>query len=99
MRSSDVLNRGLRLALYGRANSPAAIDVIKQQLMQRGDSGQDISRLSRGQFYAVSEALPTLIKIQSPLCLSYHPSSPPDELEVLALAQASRAAIAPSTKE
>jgi len=87
------------IQFYGRANSPAAIDVIKQQLMQRGGNGQDIPRLSRGQFYAVSEALPTSIKIQSPLCLSYHPSSPPDELEVLALAKASREAIASPAEE
>ncbi len=79
---------------YGRSNSPAAIDVIRQQLMQRGGSSQDIAKLAKGQFYAVSEALSTPTKIQTPLCLSYHPSSPPDELEVLALAKASRKAIA-----
>jgi hypothetical protein len=83
---------------YGRSNSPAAIDVIKQQLRQRGESGQDIAKLARGQFYAISETLSTPTKIQSPLCLSYHPSSPPDEIEVLALAQASRQAIASSNR-
>ncbi len=61
--------------------------------MQRGGSGKDIANLERGQFYAVSEALSTPTKIQSPLCLSYHPSSPPDELEVLALGKVSREAI------
>ncbi len=75
---------------YGRTNAPIGIDVIRQQLMQRGGTGQDIANLEKGQFYAVSEALPTPTKIQSPLCLSYHPANPPDELEVLALARASR---------
>ncbi len=75
---------------YGRANSPAAIEVIQEQLRQRGGSGQDIARLERGQFYAVSESLIPPTKILTPLCLSYHPSTPLDELEVLNRAKASR---------
>jgi hypothetical protein len=75
---------------YGRANSPAAIEVIQEQLRQRGGSGQDIARLERGQFYAVSASLIPPTKILTPLCLSYHPSTPLDELEVLNRAKASR---------
>jgi hypothetical protein len=75
---------------YGRANSPAAIDVIQEQLRQRGGSGQDIARLERGQFYAVSESLTTPTKILTPLCLSHHPPTPLDEVEVLNRARASR---------
>lgn len=74
---------------YGRANSPAAIEVIQEQLRQRGGSGQDIARLERGQFYAVSESLTTPTKILTPLCLSHHPSTPLDEVEVLNRARAS----------
>lgn len=75
---------------YGRANSPAAIEVIQEQLRQRGGSGQDISRLERGQFYTVSESLPTPTKILTPLCLSYHPPTPLDEMEVLSRAKVFR---------
>jgi DNA helicase HerA-like ATPase len=75
---------------YGQANSPAAIAVIQEQLRQRGGSGQDIARLDKGQFYAVSEDLTTPTKIVTPLCLSYHPPAPLDELEVLNRAKASR---------
>ncbi|MEL7507176.1 MAG: ATPase, partial [Cyanobacteria bacterium J06554_1] len=75
---------------YGRANSPAAINVIQDQLSQRGGRGQDIAKLPKGQFYAISESLGSPIKIQSPLCLSYHPATPPDEEEVLKRAKASR---------
>ncbi|EKQ66591.1 putative ATPase [Leptolyngbyaceae cyanobacterium JSC-12] len=75
---------------YGRANSPAAIDVIQEQLRQRGGSGQDIARLERGQFYVVSESLTTPTKILTPLCLSHHPPTPLDEVEALNRARASR---------
>jgi ABC-type transporter Mla maintaining outer membrane lipid asymmetry ATPase subunit MlaF len=74
---------------YGRANSPAAIDVIQEQLRQRGGSGQDIARLEKGQFYVVSESLTTPTKILTPLCLSHHPPTPLDEVEVLIRARAS----------
>src|SRR6478735_6429803 len=75
---------------YGRQNSPAAIDTVKEQLSQRGASGNDVAKLPRGVFYAFTEGLPAAIKIQTPLCLSHHPSSPPDESEVLAKAERSR---------
>jgi hypothetical protein len=75
---------------YGRANSPAAIDVIQEQLRQRGGSGQDIARLERGQFYVVSESLATPTKILTPLCLSHHPPTPLDEIAVLNQAKACR---------
>ncbi len=78
---------------YGRANSPAAIEVIQSQLSQRGGSGQDIANLERGQFYLASEALTKPIKILAPLCLSYHPPAPLDEGEVLKRAVESRKGI------
>ena len=75
---------------YGRANSPAAIDVVRDQLRQRGGQGDDIAQLERGQFYVASESINPPVKMVAPLCLSYHPPSPLDELEVLARAQRSR---------
>jgi hypothetical protein len=47
--------------------------------------------LARGTFYAFTEGLLRAVKIQTPLCLSYHPSSPPDESEVLQKAERARA--------
>jgi hypothetical protein len=76
---------------YGRQNSPAAIDTVKDQLTQRGTSGSDVAKLPRGVFYAFTEGLPSAIKIQTPLCLSHHPSSPPDEDEVMIRAERSKA--------
>ncbi len=75
---------------YGRANSPAAIQVIQEQLSQRGSSGQDIPKLEKGQFYAVSESFKAPIKILAPLCLSHHPSTPLNDEEVTDRAAESR---------
>ena len=75
---------------YGRANSPNAIDVIQEQLRQRGARGQDIAQLDKGQFYVVSESLTTPTKILTPFCLSHHPATPLDEVEVLTRAKISR---------
>ena len=75
---------------YGRQNSPAAIDTVKEQLSQRGNSGSDVAKLPRGVFYAFTEGLPAAVKVQTPLCLSHHPASPPAEDEVLKKAEQSR---------
>ncbi|MEA5462542.1 ATP-binding protein [Leptothoe sp. PORK10 BA2] len=72
---------------YGRANSPAAISVVQDQIRQRGGHGDDIAKLKRGQFYVASESLHPPIKVATSLCLSHHPSSPLDESEVLQRAQ------------
>ncbi len=68
---------------YGRANSPASINVVQDQLRQRGSDGDDIAKLERGQFYIASESITPPIKVMTPLCLSHHPSSPLDEEGVL----------------
>jgi hypothetical protein len=75
---------------FGRASSPAAIEVVEEQIKLRGGSGHDIARLTRGQFYAALEGANSPVKIQVPLCLSYHATSPLNEEEVLARAAAAR---------
>jgi len=75
---------------YGQASSPAAIDAIVTQIKQRGGSGQDIPKMGTGKFYFSTENLKAPLKIKIPLCLSYHPDNPPDQLEVIRLAKASR---------
>src|SRR5690606_11786983 len=36
---------------YGKANSPAAINTIREQLVARGGNGEGIGRLEKGVFY------------------------------------------------
>ncbi len=75
---------------YGQASSPAAINAIQDQLKQRGGSGRDIAVLGTGKFYISMEGLRAPLKIKTPLCLSYHPDNPPDQIEVLKLANESK---------
>jgi DNA helicase HerA-like ATPase len=77
--------------LYGQANSPAAIEVIQDQIKQRGGNPSDVAKLGTGKFYAYSEGMQAPIKVATPLCLSYHPSSPLDEDGVVKRARASKA--------
>lgn len=72
---------------YGRANSPAAISVVQDQIRQRGGHGDDIAKLKQGQFYVASESINPPLKVATSLCLSHHPSTPLDESEVLQRAQ------------
>jgi hypothetical protein len=69
--------------LVGKANSPAAIETVKQLLQEKGGTGGDVGRLARGTFYLSAARRPKPVKIATSLCLSYHPSSPPSEAEVL----------------
>lgn len=87
------------IQFYGRANSPAAIDVVQEQLRLRGGSGQDVARLERGQFYATSESVHPPIKVQAPLCLSHHAATPLDEGEVLARAKQTRLLVRESERQ
>jgi len=68
---------------YGRVNSPAAIQVIQEQIKKQGGSGLDIPKLKPGQFYTYSEGMVSPMKVAVPLCLSYHPSAPLTETEIL----------------
>lgn len=79
---------------YGKALSPAAIDTVEEQLRARGATKVDVARLSSGRFYLAGKGMAAPIKIAVPLCLSHHPQSPPDEVDVLRRAAASRARLA-----
>ncbi len=75
--------------LVGRANSPAAIDTVQELLKDKGGNANDVAKLDRGMFYfATAPERPR--KIGTSLCLSYHPSSPPSEAEVIEMARRSR---------
>jgi GTPase SAR1 family protein len=68
---------------YGKANSPAAISVVQEQIRLKGGSGSDIPKLKTGIFYVHSENMNEPLKVKVPLCLSYHPSTPLNEEEVI----------------
>ena len=77
---------------YGKFNSPAAIDTVRELIRLKGGSGEDLPRLSEGQFYVhnADAQISTPVKILVPLCLSRHPGDPLDEAAVIKKAIGSR---------
>ncbi|MFW0792172.1 DUF87 domain-containing protein [Gordonia sp. CPCC 205515] len=71
---------------YGLLHSPAQITAAQEIARAKGSSVPDIGRLPTGVFYAALDG-GSFTKVQSPLCLSYHPKSPPTEDEVVAIAR------------
>ncbi|MGE0218024.1 helicase HerA domain-containing protein [Mycolicibacterium sp.] len=72
---------------YGLLNAPAQIEAAREMARAKGGLVDDISRLRAGHFYVATEG-EAFHRIVAPLCLSYHPASPPSAEEVLALAGA-----------
>lgn len=77
---------------YGKANAPAAIDAIKEQIQLRGGYGGDVAKLPKGQFYAYNAdaGMKAPEKVQVPLCLSYHRPNPLDGQQIMKLAKECR---------
>jgi hypothetical protein len=77
---------------YGKVNSPAAIEVVRELIKQKGGTGDDVAKLSRGQFYIhnADAKLPAPVKVAVPLCLSRHPEHPLEESQILEKASTSR---------
>jgi DNA helicase HerA-like ATPase len=74
--------------LGGKMSSPAAIDALQQLLSDKGTRATDVGTLKRGTFYfGCAPQKPQ--KVATALCLSYHPSTPPSEAEVLETARRS----------
>lgn len=71
---------------YGLLNSPAQIHAAQEMARAKGGSVPDVGRLPAGQFYAAVEGS-EFRRTATPLCLTYHPKSPPTEEEVLELAR------------
>ncbi|HTA89811.1 MAG TPA: hypothetical protein VK745_09560 [Polyangiaceae bacterium] len=77
--------------LGGKMSSPAAINALEQLLADKGTSANDVGKLPRGTFYfGTSSEKPR--KVTTSLCLSYHPSTPPTESQVLELAHKTKPA-------
>jgi DNA helicase HerA-like ATPase len=74
---------------YGRMSSPTTIEATRELMAAKGGSGEDIGRLSRGEFYLSTEAVQRPIRIRTPLCLTWHPANPLTAEEVVAKARAS----------
>jgi hypothetical protein len=74
--------------LFGRASSPAAIEVVREHLRLRGGSGEDVARLPGGSFYLHSEGMGQPVKVRVPMCLSHHPGAGLEATEVLRRAHA-----------
>jgi len=74
--------------LAGKMASPAAIDALQQLLSDKGTRATDVGTLKRGVFYFGS-APDKPVKVATSLCLSYHPSTPPSESDVLEVARRS----------
>jgi hypothetical protein len=68
--------------LFGLLSSPVQIDAARDLARAKGGSVPDIGRLSAGQFYLATEGS-AFRQIRTPMSLSYHPSSPLTEEEVL----------------
>ena len=73
---------------YGKMSAPATLTAIQDMAAARGGNVGDFGTLTRGQFYFSTEGVTKPIKINTPLCLSYHPANPLSEDEVIALAGA-----------
>lgn len=74
--------------LAGKMASPAAIDALQQLLSDKGTRATDVGTLKRGTFYFGSGP-DKPVKVTTSLCLSYHPSTPPSEVDVLEAARRS----------
>jgi DNA helicase HerA-like ATPase len=72
---------------YGRMSSPATIEATRELMAAKGGSGDDIGRLSRGEFYFSTETTGRPIKIRTPICLTWHPPNPLTTDEIVAKAR------------
>jgi hypothetical protein len=71
---------------FGRLNSPAQINAATEMAAAKGTRINDIGRLGTGEFYVAPDG-GTFQKVNTPMCLSYHPPSPLSDEEVLALSR------------
>lgn len=67
---------------FGLLNHPVQINAARELARAKGSDVPDIARMQAGEFYAAIEGS-AFERIQTPLCLSYHPRSPLTEEEVL----------------
>jgi DNA helicase HerA-like ATPase len=78
--------------VYGKMNSPVAIEAVRDLIRQKGGQGDDVAKLGAGRFYVhnADAGLPAPLRIQAPYSLSRHPANPLDDAVIVAKAKASR---------
>ncbi|GGK51071.1 helicase HerA-like domain-containing protein [Nocardia camponoti] len=86
-------NAGIQF--YGKLGTAVQIQAAKLIASSWGGNLDDVGKLSTGQFYVGREGK-TFQKVLTPLCLSYHPASPPTESEVLERARRGREPVSDS---
>ena len=81
-------------SFYGKGNSPAVINAIKELLKNKGGHGDYIARLRQGHFYMHNaDVTRTPIKIAASLSLSHH-HEPLAPEAIVVLARASQTQVA-----
>lgn len=76
--------------LYGRMSAPATIEATRDLMAAKGGAADDLAKLGRGIFYFSTEGVRSPMKIETALCLSWHPDNPPTAAEVVQTARKSR---------
>ncbi|WP_084835387.1 AAA family ATPase [Williamsia sp. 1138] len=71
---------------FGRLNTPVQINAANEMASAKGSRINDIGRLGTGEFYVAPDGA-SFQKVNTPMCLSYHPASPLSDEEVLALSR------------
>jgi hypothetical protein len=67
---------------FGLLNSPAQMDAANELATAKGGRLPDIGRLKSGEFYVAGEGF-SFTRVNTPLCLSYHPKAPLTPEEVI----------------
>ncbi|PYE13139.1 uncharacterized protein DUF87 [Williamsia limnetica] len=71
---------------FGRLNTPVQINAANEMASAKGSRINDIGRLGTGEFYVAPDGA-SFQKVNTPMCLSFHPSSPLSDEEVLELSR------------
>jgi hypothetical protein len=74
---------------FGLLNAPAQIEAARELAQAKGGRLPDIGLLGSGEFYAAGEGF-SLVKVRTPMCLTFHPKAPLPPEEVVLRAAAKR---------
>jgi hypothetical protein len=72
--------------VFGFLNVPVQIAAAKEMASAKGGDVNGIAQLIRGQFFVASEGI-AFQKVETPMCLSYHPSGPLTSEEIILLSR------------
>jgi DNA helicase HerA-like ATPase len=61
--------------IFGKANAPQVVKFIQNEMERRGLPGMNPGELKTGQFYCATPSLDRPVRLQAPMCLSYHPNN------------------------